>query len=43
MTTILNYGSVATDRQGEIIKGLGAVRPSEQKDVDDIAEAVARK
>lgn len=43
MTTLLNYGSVATDRQGEIIRGFGAVRPSEQPVADDIAEAVARK
>jgi integrase len=43
LTTLLSYGSVATDRQGAIIRGLGAARPSEQPGADDIAEAVVRK
>jgi len=43
LTTFLSYGSVAVDRQGEIIQGLGTARPSEQPGVDDFAEAVVRK
>ncbi|HET7100051.1 MAG TPA: site-specific integrase [Terriglobia bacterium] len=43
LTTFLNYGSVATERQGEIIRGLGTARPSEQPGADEIAEAVFRK
>lgn len=43
LTTLLSYGSVATDRQGEIIRGLGSARPSEQPGADAIAEAVVRK
>jgi integrase len=40
LTTLMNYGTVATDRQGEIIKGLGAARPSKLPREDAIAEAV---
>lgn len=43
LTTFLSYGSVATDRQGEIIRGLGMARQSKQPDAEDIAEAVVRK
>ena len=43
LTTFLSYGSVATDRQGAIIRGLGSIRQSKQPDADDIAEAVVRK
>jgi integrase len=43
MTTPRNYGSVATERQGEIIRELGTAHPSEQPVADDIAEAVFRK
>jgi integrase len=43
LTTFMSYGKVATDRQGEIIRGVSAPRQSEQPGVDDIAEAVARK
>ncbi|MFP5207272.1 MAG: tyrosine-type recombinase/integrase [Acidobacteriota bacterium] len=43
LTTFMSYGKVATDRQGEIIRGLDAARPSEQPRADDIAEAVFRK
>jgi integrase len=43
LTTFLSYGSVATDRQGEIIRGLGANRQPNQPGADDIAEAVLRK
>ena len=43
LTTFLSYGSVATDRQGAIIRGLGAGRQSNQPGADDIAEAVVRR
>jgi integrase len=43
LTTFLNYGSVAYDRQGEIIRGLAMSRLSTQPSVEDIAEAVARR
>jgi integrase/recombinase XerC len=43
LTTFLSYGSVATDRQGAIIRGLGAAGQSKQPGADDLAEAVARK
>lgn len=43
LTTFLNYGSVACDRQGEIIRGLTASKQPGQSNVDDIAEAVFRK
>jgi integrase len=42
LTTFMSYGSVATDRQGVIIRGLGAARPSQQQDKKDIAETVVR-
>jgi integrase len=43
LTTFRNYGSVAYDRQGEIIRGLAMSRLSTQHSVEDIAEAVARR
>lgn len=43
LTTLMSYGKVATDRQGEIIRGLGAIRQSKQPDAEKIAEAVVRK
>jgi integrase/recombinase XerD len=43
LTTFNSYGYVATRRQGEIIHGLGAPRPSERSDTEAIAEAVARR
>ncbi len=43
LTTFLSYGSVETDRQGTIIRGLGTARESNQPRADDIAEAVVRK
>src|SRR5277367_540203 len=43
LTTFLNYGSVARERQGEIIRGLGAHRQSTQSDAEQIAEAVVSK
>jgi integrase len=43
LTTFLNYGSVAVDRQGAIIRGLGTARASTQPNAEEIADAVARK
>jgi len=43
LTTFMSYGKVATDRQGEIIRGIGMPKPSTQPAVEDFAEAVARK
>lgn len=43
LTTFMNYGAVASDRQGEIIRGLSMSRKSAQPSAEDIAEAVARK
>lgn len=43
LTTFLSYGSVATARQGEIIRELRTPGPSNRVGVEDIAEAVVRK
>lgn len=43
LTTLTSYGSVATDRQGEIIRGLGVSRKSKQTEAEDIAEALFRR
>jgi integrase len=43
LTTLLNYGSVASERQGAIIRGLGALRQTTQPTVEDYAEAVVKK
>ncbi len=43
LTTLMSYGTVGTDRQGEIIRGLGAARESEPSGADAIADAVLRK
>jgi integrase len=43
LTTFLNYGSVAYDRQGEIIRGMLAPRQPVQSEADHIAEAVFRR
>jgi hypothetical protein len=43
LTTFLNYGSVAVDRQGAIIRGLGTARASTQPNAQEIADAVAGK
>jgi integrase len=42
LTTFLNYGSVAYDRQGEILRGLSGKKQS-ASNVDDLAEAIIRK
>ena len=43
LTTFLNYGSVACDRQGEIIREMTGSKQPMQSNVDDIAEAVFRR
>jgi integrase len=43
LTTFLNYGSVACDRQAEIIRGLTGSKQPVKSDVEEFAEAVARK
>jgi integrase len=43
LTTFMSYGKVATERQGEIIRGIGMVKQSAQPTVDDLAEALLRK
>jgi integrase len=43
LTTFLNYGSVACDRQGEIIREMAVPRPAIQPEAEHIAEAVFRK
>lgn len=43
LTTFTSYGSVATERQGAIIQGLGTHRRTAQPGVDEFAEAVVRR
>ena len=43
LTTFMNYGRVETERQGEIIRELGATRKAIQPGAEDIADAVVRK
>ena len=43
LTTLMSYGKVATERQGEIIRGLGSTRQSGQQGMEEFAEAVAQK
>lgn len=43
LTTFLNYGSVACDRQGEIIRGLTGSKQPVQPNAEEIAEAVFKK
>ena len=43
LTTFLNYGSVACDRQGEIIRGLTGSKQPMQSNAEDIAEALFRR
>ncbi len=38
LTTFLSYGSVATDRQGAIIRGLGSIQQSKQPGAGSLAE-----
>jgi integrase len=43
LTTLMSYGKVPTERQGEIIRGIGMLKQSTQPDVDDFAEAVVKR
>lgn len=43
LTTFLNYGEVACQRQGEIIRDLAIPQQAAQSDVNDIAEALFKK
>jgi integrase len=43
LTTLMSYGKVATERQGDIIRGIGLPKPSTQPAVDDLAEALLKK
>jgi integrase len=43
LTTFLNYGEVACQRQGEIIRDLATPQQAAQTDADEIAEAVVKK
>ena len=43
LTTFVSYGSVAADRQGEIIRGLATSSQATQPGADDIVEAVLRR
>jgi integrase len=43
LTTFLNYGEVACQRQGEIMRDLATPRRPTQSDADEIAEAVVKK
>ena len=43
LTTLVSYGQVATNRQGEIMQGLAKPRDAVQSNADEIAEAVFRK
>lgn len=43
LTTFTNYGTVAVDRQGAIIRGLATAQQSRQKNVDALADAIAHR
>jgi integrase len=43
LTTFLNYGQVASQRQGEIIRGLATAQQAARSDIDQIAEALVKK
>ncbi len=43
LTTFLSYGGIACQRQGEIIRDLGAPQQTVQSDANEIAEAVLRR
>jgi integrase len=43
LTTFMSYGAVARNRQGEILRTLAAPARDESSDVDELAEAVAKK
>jgi integrase len=43
LTTFLNYGEVASDRQREIIRQLATPQPSPRSDMNDLVKAVAQE
>jgi integrase len=43
LTTLINYGEVTRQRQGEIIRSLGAAKQVVQPDANEIAEAMLRR
>jgi integrase len=43
LTTLMSYGKVAAERQGEIIRDLAVPRKATQSGTDELAEALARK
>jgi integrase len=43
LTTLMSYGKVSTERQGEIIRGIGMLKQLTKPDVDDFAEAVVKR
>jgi len=43
LTTFTSYGKVATERQGEILRGIGRHNSSAQTATDEIAEAVFKR
>jgi integrase len=43
LTTFLNYGEVASQRQGEIMRGLARPQQTVQSEANEIAEAVFRR
>jgi hypothetical protein len=43
LTTFTSYGTVASDRQGEIIRGLATPQEAVQSGVNEIAEAVFKR
>ena len=43
LTTLVSYGQVATNRQGEIMQEMAKPRDTVQSNADEIAEAVVRK
>ena len=43
MATFLNYGEVAYQRQGEIIKGLATPQQAMQSGVNELAKAIAQE
>ena len=43
LTTFMSYGSVATERQGAIIRGLGAARQTTQPTFQDLVGALYKR
>ena len=43
LTTLMRYGAVATERQGDTLRGLETTQQSEQSDANEIADAVLKR